>query len=113
MSAPQLIVNLHSAPSRIDEVMAGPWRDITIDTVHSSATILRSEDEEHAGFVLSGVLEITSASGERFTLRKGGAFAIPHGGEIELRSAATATFLHIVLRIGRADASHAAQGIGA
>ncbi|UOR01354.1 hypothetical protein MUN77_14670 [Leucobacter allii] len=100
MSAePKNIVNLFREPSRIAEVMAGPWRDITVDTVAGAPVDLHSSESEHAGYVLSGVLTVISGSGERFTLRRGGAFAIPQGGMVRLQADAPASFLHIVLTV--------------
>lgn len=99
MSEIKNVVNLFEAPSRIKEVMAGPWEDISVDRVDGSPVTLVSDDTEHAGFVLGGVLTATNASGEVFTLRKGSAFAVPQGGELTLSSAAAATFLHVVLNV--------------
>src|SRR5690606_3302951 len=93
------IVNLFSEPSRIREVMAGPWEEISVDNLGSEGVTLISDDREHAGFVLRGVITGTTASGEVFTLRRGSAFAIPQGGEMSLSSALPASFLHVVLRV--------------
>lgn len=100
MNTADRIVNLNTSPSGIKEAMAGPWEDITIDVVDGEEVVLATDGVEHAGFVLSGVVEVTSDSGERFTLRRGGAFAIPVGGSVTLSSAGRATYLHVVLRVG-------------
>lgn len=100
MNAPaKNIVNLFSEPSRIKEVMNGPWESVSVIHLDGDAVELASQNHEHAGFFLSGVATGTTGSKDRFTLRKGSAFAIPQGGLLVLESQAPASFLHIVLRV--------------
>ena len=78
---------LRGEPSRIDEVMAGPWRDIRVETIGAEPLRLASVDVEYAGFVIDGVCMIAPEDGEPIELGRGGAFAIPRGGEISVSAA--------------------------
>jgi len=95
-----LIVNLGSEESRISEVMAGPWQDVRLDRVTAGESLeLTSKEAEHAGFVVVGTGELQSASGERFTVEPGVAFAVPAGGSVTVLASADLEILHIIMNV--------------
>lgn len=87
---PHRVNLLRGEPSRIDEVMAGPWRDIRVETIGDEPVRFASDEVEYAGFVIDGTCAITTeddgGSPLRIPLARGGAFAVPHGGDIRVAS---------------------------
>ncbi|EAA8177789.1 hypothetical protein XU42_26135 [Salmonella enterica] len=100
MTQPRLIVNLTRDESRISDVMAGPWQDIRLERLSVGQPLeLASADAEHAGFVVRGTGELTSASGEAFAMATGMAFAIPAGGSVTVRASEDLEFLHVIMNL--------------
>ncbi|MFD1811643.1 hypothetical protein [Rhodococcus gannanensis] len=93
--------NLYQEPSNIREVMAGPWNDIRIDTLHEGQTLtLESDELEHSLFFLSGTATVTNSDGTKFALQKNSALALPAHGRIDIEcTSETVELLHVEMRI--------------
>jgi len=99
-TAPKKFVNLFREPSNIDQVMAGPWVDIRVETIAVGDTLeLESTDVEHAAFVLGGTATLTNGDGKIFELAKSSAFAIPKTGKVSIAASTEMSILHIEMRI--------------
>ncbi|AQA03143.1 hypothetical protein BVC93_12700 [Mycobacterium sp. MS1601] len=99
-TTPKKFVNLFREPSNIDQVMAGPWVDIRVETVAEGESMdLESTNIEHAAFILGGSAILTNGDGKTFELARSSAFAIPKTGRVSIAATTELSFLHIEMRI--------------
>jgi hypothetical protein len=94
---------LRNEPSRISEVMDGPWNDIRVVQLSAEPVRLVASDEEYAGFVIDGSATLGMQGEPDRVLHPGGAFALPAGGDVRLAAADGARLLLIVMNLAHGE----------
>lgn len=93
-------VNLYTESSGITDVMAGPWRDIRVDTIDVGTTLeLESTSAEHSCFVIEGEAELLNGDGQSFNLTAQSAFSLPSGGRATVTATSPTRLLHIEMTL--------------